>query len=279
MKFLPFLLLSVLVVTDTRAQHYYNDILSNQSSNDQYRLLKQSGVRSITGVSYEADNSKTDNFLLQQEFSRDRKVLTTSATNTNNITMVTTSYYENDRLVRTSDSLTSLGNVTTTVEYYYTPEGKLSRIASTSTDRDHNGNTSEVHQWFYKPGGLPDYMLKIKNGTDTVRVEFSFDDKGNVAEEYWKAKGRLLNTYYYYYNSDNQLTDVVRYNTRVKKLLPDFLLEYTDGRLSQLMQTISGTTNYLVWKYNYNEKGLKKTEQLYDKNKQMVGRIEYTYSY
>jgi len=275
-----FLLLLIAILSHSGfSQHYYNDIISNQNANENYKALKNAGVKQVKGTSFEADNSRTDNFALQQEFSRNKTILTTTATNTNNITTITTGYYQNDRIVRTSDSLSSLGNVITTVEYRYDASGNLSNITTTSVDQDHDGTTSEEHLWYYKAGGKPDFMLKIKNKTDTVRVEFTLDEKGNVTEENWRYRNRLINTYYYYYNDNNQLTDVVRYNTKAKKLLPDYMLEYTNGRLAQLTQIISGTTNYLVWRYTYNDKGLKQADQLLDKNKQLVGRIEYSYMY
>jgi hypothetical protein len=232
-------------------------------------------VKQVKGVSYEADNSLTDNFALKQELSRDRKKVITTSTSTNNVTTVTVSQFENDLIRRTTDSLGSVSNI---VDYQYDGNGRLSQISTQSLDPEHNGNTTEIHQWFYKENDTPDYMLKIKNHSDTVRVEFLLDEKGNIAEEIWKWKNRTLNTYYYYYNETNQLTDIVRYNSKAKKLLPDFIFDYTNGRLSQMTQIIAGTTNYLIWKYTYNESGLKQTEQLLDKNKRLVGRIEYNYT-
>lgn len=276
MKKLPGLFVSLFIYSFGFSQHYYNDIISTHLSNANYQLLKQANIRSVKGSSYEADDNPSENFSLQQEFSRDRKRLTTTATNTNNITTITTSYFENDRLKRTADSLGTVSNI---VDYQYDDQGKITRIATSSADPEHNGTTTEVHQWFYRNDGSPDHMLKIKNGSDTVNIEFICDEKGNVAEERWRWKGRLLNTYYYYYNDKNQLTDVVTYNVKAKKMLPDFIFEYdSNGRISQMMQTIRGTSNYLLWKYTYDEAGLKKKETCYNKNKQLVGRVEYSYS-
>jgi len=271
-----FVLLSMFVCSYCYSQHFYNDIISTQQTNTTYTLLKQANVKQVKAISYEADNSLSENFSLQQELTRDRKKIVTTSTSTNNVRSVTVSQFENDLLKRTTDTLGTVNNV---VEYQYDATGRLIRISNLSLDPDHNGNTSEIHQWFYRDNGTPEYMLKIKNNSDTVRVEFQQDDKGNVSEETWKWKNRTLNTYYYYYNDANQLTDIVRYNSKAKKLLPDFIFDYgNNGKLSQTTQIIAGTTNYLVWKYTYNENGLKQTEQLYDKNKHLVGRIEYNYS-
>lgn len=258
------------------AQHYYNDIISNQLSNANYRLLKKSNLFRVNGVSFEADDSRTDNFMLRQELSRDRRKLITTSTSPQNISSITVSWFENERLKKTTDSLR---NVTNTTEFEYDAAGRLSKITSQSIDPEHGGNTIEVHQWFYKENGTPDHMLKIKNKTDTVRVEFVYDEKDNLAEERWKKNNRLIETYYYYYNDQKQLTDIVRYNARVKQMLPDYIFEYdANGRVSQMIQTLQGSNNYLRWEYAYNEKGLKQKELCYDKKRRLLGRIEYAYT-
>ncbi len=257
-------------------QHYYNDIISTQQSNANYLLLKSTNQNQVRGISFESDNSQTPNFKLQQELTRDRKKLITTTTSPANITTVTVSHFENDKLRRTSDSLSSVSNIT---EYEYNTDGKLSKITTQSIDPEHSGSTIEVHQWFYKSDGSPDHMLKIKNRTDTVKVGFLYDEKDNLAEERWMQKNRLLETYFYYYNDKKQLTDVVRYHSKSKKLLPDFIFEYdANGRVSQMMQTLQGTATYLLWQYTYNENGLKIKEVAYDKQRRLVGRIEYAYS-
>lgn len=269
-----FLVLAVYV--NGFSQHYYVDIISNQQSNANYKLLKQANVGLVKATSYEADNSVTENFMLQQQLSRDKKTLVTITTSPANITTTTVSLFANDRLKTTTDSLNGVVNRT---DYEYDASGRLKRLTSQSSDPEHNGTTTEDHQWFYKESGVPEYMLKIKNSTDTVRVEFVYDEKGNIAEERWKSKSRVTNNYYYYYNDNNQLTDIVRYNARAKKMLPDYFFEYdAAGKPSQMMQTIAGTSNYLLWKYTYNENGLKQKEACYNKAKELVGRIEYSYS-
>lgn len=258
------------------AQHYYNDIISNQLSNANYRLLKKSNLFRVNGVSFEADDSRTDNFMLRQELSRDRRKLITTSTSPQNISSITVSWFENERLKKTTDSLRNVTNIT---EFEYDAAGRLSKITSQSIDPEHGGNTIEVHQWFYKENGTPDHMLKIKNKTDTVRVEFVYDEKDNLAEERWKKNNRLIETYYYYYNDQKQLTDIVRYNARVKQMLPDYIFEYdANGRVSQMIQTLQGSNNYLRWEYTYNEKGLKQKELCYDKRRRLLGRIEYAYT-
>jgi hypothetical protein len=56
------------------------------------------------------------------------------------------------------------------------------------------------------------------------------------------------------------------------------MFEYDNmGRVSQMTQTQSGSANYLVWKYSYNENGMKQKEVVYNKKRELLGRIEYSY--
>ncbi len=226
-------------------------------------------------TSFDADNKSSSGFSLVQEFSSDhKKLITTSALDSNEATILTTTY-ENNKVAATS---TITKGIETKTEYRYDEKGQLQKISSSSTDTSFNNHASELHLWFYNAKNQPDYMLKIKNGNDTTRIEFINDEHGNLVEEHWKKKSISQETYYYYYNENNLLTDIVRFNKRVQKLLPDFLFEYDDqGRIIQMKQVPAGNSNYLTWKYIYNTKGLKQEEICQDKQKQLVGRIEYTY--
>ena len=96
--------------------------------------------------------------------------------------------------------------------------------------------------------------------------------------EPWKSKGKVVETYYYYYNTGNQLTDIVRYNYRAKKMLPDFLYDYdANGNVVKMTQVPTGRSDYMIWHYIYNSNGLKEKELLYNKQQQLVGRIIYKY--
>jgi hypothetical protein len=259
-----------------RAQFYYNDIISSRQSNANYKLLKQSNISQVKGISYEADGQQAENFMVEQELSRDKKRMITRATSTDNVTTITTSYYENDRLTKTVDSLVT---VSTATNYEYDVTGQLIKISSYSSDPEHEGISSEVHEWSYQQDGKPARMLKIKNRADTIIISFIYDEKGNLAEETWKKKNTLLEHYYYYYNEGGQIADIVRYDARFKKLLPDYAFDYdTAGRVTKMLQRINGTTNYLNWVYAYDERGLRQKEVCVDKNNRVVGRVEYTYS-
>ncbi len=266
---------SLLCCTQLFPQYYYNDILTNRQSNQQYLLLKSNQVKKIQVSSYDAGNQPAQGFALEQTFSSDyTQLVTTSATATGATSQLLTRY-ENDRVARTVETA---GNVETKVTYAYDEKGNVLGITSVTADSSAQLTSVEKHLWQYTNGKQPLLMLKIKNGSDTTRVEMIPDEKGNIGEEHWKRKGADIETYYYYYNDNNQLTDIVRFNKRAQKLLPDFTFEYDEhGRVKQLLQVSSGSSNYMVWQIVYNAQGLKQQEICHDRQKQLVGRMEYLY--
>ena len=269
------LLICVITCTSSFSQYYYNDIIANEQSNKRYQLLKSNKIKNITVNSYDAENQASQGFSLSQEFTPDyRKLITKSTTATGSISLLS-SFYENNKVKR-SDEITK--GVETKSEYVYNDKGLLQNITSTSTDTALKSKSVEAHVWIYNEKGQPTSMLKIKNNTDTIRIEMVLDDHGNIIEEHWKRKTVSLENYYYYYNDKNQLTDIVRFNKRAQKLLPDFLFEYdAAGRLSQMIQVPAGSSNYTIWKYTYDDKGLKQEEICSDRQKQLMGKIVYSY--
>jgi len=267
---LTFLLLSIVA----GAQYYFNDIISIRQGNDQYKVWRTQKIASIKAVSYEPDNTVTEGFSVTQEISRDGKRVNI-ITKTNNQTSTTVNSYELGVLKRTQTNNKNISNKT---DYTYDAQGRISKVTLSTIDTFMNSTLSEVHEWSYDEYGAPVSMLKIKNQSDTVNVQFIKDEQGNIGEERWKKKDRVIESYYYYYNANRQLTDIVRYNSRLKKLLPDFIYEYNAAnQVTQMTQFSIGSNNYFVWKYQYNDKGLKTGETCSDKSKLQVGRIEYQY--
>jgi len=263
------------LLSSTYSQYYFNDIVSTQMSNDQYKLLRANKIKKIKATSFEADNSVTEGFLLEEEISQDGKHITLNTVLTGGKQSVTNRTYELGKLKRTQSNS---NRIDTKTDYTYNEKGALQKVVFTTTDTAQKTNSTEAHEWQYDEKGQPQSMLRIKNKTDTTVIEFIKDEQGQVAEEHWKKKNRTLETYYYYYDAKNQLTDIVRFNARLKKLLPDYLYEYdVNGRVSQMTQVSMSSSSYIVWKYTYNEKGLKQMEAGFDKEKKLVGKIGYTY--
>lgn len=277
MNWIKSVLLQVLALCFLNAAHsqyYYNDIVATKLAAQQYQALKANHIRHVTAESFESNNQPTENFHLEQTISPDASTITINASYPSTGNLLTVNTYKNGKLVSTQDSS---ANVLTTTTYAYNETGNIASITTAAIDTFMNSHSTEVHQWMYNSNGQPAQMLKIKDGTDTTFVELTYDN-GNVAQETWKRKGHVVENYYYYYNANNQLTDVVRYNYRVKKMLPDYLYDYdASGRIIKMMQVPTGSSDYMIWQYIYNSNGLKEKELLYNKEQQLVGRIEYKY--
>jgi len=164
--------------------------------------------------------------------------------------------------------------------YTYDEKNNPLLIKNTVTDADDSIYANEVHQWFYNEQGKPVRMLKILND-DTTEVRFTLDNKGNVIEEFPFVKKIAGEKTYYYYDDKNRLTDIVRFNTKAHRLLPDYMFEYTEkNQVSQKITTLSMMDlGYLIWRYVYDDKGLKIKEASFNKDKVMTGKIEYSYRY
>ncbi len=263
------------------AQYYFTDIVATKQSEEQYALLINNKVKQVKGISYSPSGDITEGFSIEQLITESGKKITTKTTMPNSSPFELTNLYENGLLIKSiSTSFKEQTSVETINIYQHSATGSLQSIITNSNDTAvSKTNNNETHLWFYDASNVPTKMHKIKAGTDTTLVKFEKDEKGNIIQEQWLKKGNLLETYYYYYNERNQLTDVVRYNKQVKKLLPDFVYEYNaEGKMEKMIQSVSGGGDYLSWWYAYNENGLKQSETCYNRKKQILGRVEYEYT-
>lgn len=260
--------------SNVNAQYYYSDIVGTKQTNQQYRLLSTFQYKRINAVSYDGGDQPSKDFLLEQNITDNgRKIITHSAA-PGNMESYFISNYQNNKVNKTVDSS---NNAINTVVYEYDNTGKVISTIAVSKDFDGTFTNDERHTWSYNEKGLPEKMLKIKNATDTTVVILTYEGE-NVAEENWKKNNRVIETYYYYYNSKKQLTDIVRFSRKAKAMLPDYMFEYDNkGRIVQMTQTQNGTANYFIWKYTYNENGMKEKEVVFNKQKEMLGKIEYRY--
>lgn len=273
----PVLLLLLVSTHQSFSQYYYTDLISAEQSDKQYKALRGSQVKRMSAQSFENDNQAAPGFSLTQTMNDDFSQIVTKTSNPATGASVTRSSYNRSKIQQSTDSSMQVVTVTS---YVYQPDSKIASITAVTRDAGRGYRSEEVHLWQYQANGKPSQMLKIKDKTDTTVVSFTLDEQGNVAEERWSRRGRRTETYYYYYNAKKQLTDVVRYSIKVKRLLPDYLFEYdASGRVVQMTQIPAGSSNYLVWKYEFSEQGLRQRELCYNKQQQLVGRIEYKYSF
>jgi hypothetical protein len=274
MKALLATVLLFFVFQTTWCQYYYNDIISLKQSNEIYAAFKRNNITLVTATSVESDNTPTTGFSYKRQITNNGSLVTTDISLEATGPTETQEYYTNNLL---SKSVDSSANVSTTVNYKYNQDGNIDWIETQTDDTSRNMHSVEVHKWFYT-NNIPDSMLRIKDNADTTFVHFKKDDKQNIIEEVWLKKNRIIEHYFYYYNNSSQLTDIVRFNTRAQRMLPDFLFAYNDnGTLSQLTQIPQGSSDYITWQYVYDERGLKIKDALFDKHQQLLGTVTYTY--
>jgi hypothetical protein len=258
------------------AQFYYKDIWTIQQLTKDFSILKNENVRTVVVKSFEDDGEPSQDFFCERKIDRD---FTKSETVTRSIitqqSLLVSYYNERGWLVKTVDSTqTSLSRV----EYAYDNKGHTIMVTSFTKANDENGGITETHQYNYNAAGKPEKMIRKKNNADVSTVNFTIDDKGNVIDEEEIIRGIKGRKYFYYYDDKNRLTDVVHYNERAKRLLPDYMYEYnTAGQIKQMISTEDNISNYFTWTYSYNDRRLRESEKCYSKEKRLLGSIQYEY--
>lgn len=257
------------------AQYYYKDIIGTKESAMLLKTYKAANVAVVQVTSYDADNTRDDAFFVAQTFSKPHARLLTQTRSTGGTnSFLTTIADTSGRIIETKDSSETLQTAST---YTYNNYGLLEKLQSQTIDSAKKMNETEVHLWFYE-NNLPMRMLRIVNGQDTTFTQFKIEN-GKVAEEQSTRKGLKQEAVYYYYNAAGNLTDIVRYNARAQRLLPEYMFEYdASGNVIQKITVPANGSDYLIWRYQYNAGGLKIKEAIYDKSKKLLGKIEYNYS-
>lgn len=260
------------------AQYYYKDIIGTRQINQTIKLYVDNKVLSAEAIGFDGDGVKNSDFSETHSLFPDFKLLKIA---TRNKTVITSEYYRfdaNNLLINISDTSSS---ITSTTTYTYDEKNNPVLIKNRVADASDSIYANEVHQWFYNDQGKPTRMLKILNNNDTTEIRFTIDDKGNVIEELPFIKKTSGEKTYYYYDSKNRLTDIVRFNSKARRLLPDYMFEYTEkNQVSQKITTLSMMDlGYLIWRYVYDDRGLKTKEASFNKDKVMTGKIEYSYRF
>src|SRR5688572_14421427 len=259
------------------AQYYYSDIIGTNETAATMKLYQLYKVNRVALNSYDADGTKSDAFYVEQSFSPATNVLRTTTRSGITLESVLTTYLNaNGQVAKTVDSSAAIVN---TSIYTYSNEGLLIDVQQSSIDSSNSFSQFEEHQWQYENGKVS-RLLRIKNRKDTIIVHFKLDEAGNVSEEQSFNNGVASEPVYYYYDDQHRLTDIVRYNNKARKLLPEYMFEYSAA--NQVIQKItvpSNNSDYLIWRFQYDNRGLKIKEAVYNKQKQLNGKIEYSYSF
>lgn len=278
-----FLLLVVFINFSLQAQYYYNDIIGTQETNRQMQTYVASKVAMVSAEGYTPKGTKATDFTEVQEVKENGRSLRITTVANFNRSVHHNRFDEKIRLISITDSSLGIQNITT---YDYDINGKIIAVQNSVNDPDNGISQTELHQWIYNKEGNVEKMWRIINKTDSLEVRFIHDEKGNPAEEVSYRKGKETDRLYYYFDEEGRITDIVRYNEKIKKLVPDNIITYDDaGRAIQIITSTPGDkygritwVGYQIWRYVYNDKGLKTTEALFNNAQEMTGRIKYTYT-
>lgn len=276
MKFL-FSVAVLFLCLSASAQYYYKDIVSTRESSVLLAAYRKNNVQTVTIKSYTVNNIPLENLTVQQVFSPLQQTLRTLTQSGYLAASVLTTWFNADnRVLKTTDSTN--GFVTTTL-YTYNEAGQITTI-TTSYGDPQAALQSDEHLWKYNAQNNPVRMLRVKNKKDTSVVNLKLDDAGNVVEEQETIRFLKEEPVYYFYDAKNRLTDIVRYNKKAARLLPEQMFEYATNNLLVQRTTIpQNSSQYLIWRYRFDSRGLKTREEIYDKQKELTGRVDYQYTF
>lgn len=270
------LFIFLLNVLPAKSQYYYKDIVLSRQNQENWKAFRDQKVKEVNIQSIDANNESTPGFDCTQVISPDFSSVTTFTKSANTPASTLTTYYDRSgRIIKTVDTSDTYKSTT---EYGYNNDGEIISLLNNSVQTDNQINATEKHIWIYEGTQLKK-MIKIKGETDTTIVTLIKDEKGNIVEEKSVRGGQSLPSVLYYYDSDRRLTDIVRYNQKAGRLLPDYVFEYISGRISTMLFVPNGSSDYQKWQYGYNSNGLKASETCYDKKRQLVVKIIYNYSF
>ena len=270
-------ILSLLFTGTAFSQYYYKDIWNNQLLTKEFSILKNENIKSVVVNSFEDDGEPSEGFFCERRIDKNyTRSEMASRSYISGQSLLVSFYNPKGQLTRTVDSSSTSSSIS---EYAYDEKGRLKTITNiTKADDDSLGGINETRQYFYNAAGKVEKMNRSKNNSEVSTVRFITDEKGNVTEELEVLKGNTGKKYFYYYDDRNHLTDVVHYNERAKRLLPDYMFEYnTANQLKTMISTEEGTSNYFTWKYTYNDQRLRETETCYSKEKRLLGSVSYKY--
>ena len=270
-------LLFMLAASALQAQYYYLDHISRNQASDNFKLLLQNKVSEISLSSVNREGEEDSAFTVTQYVNAAvRSLQTISKTAGTNANISIVMFDEQFRPVQNIDSVEG---AKTTVRFYYNrSNGWLDSAVAVSANTLQEYSFTEKRIYLYKQNGQPEQMFWVKNLVDTTIVVFDSESGSQPEIERWFRRGIKTETYYYYYNGDKGITDVVRYYRTVNKLLPVYTFTYNENGTIQTQTNFAADSNdYTIYQYQYNESGLKVAESIFNKSKQQIGRIVYTY--
>ena len=259
------------------SQFYYKDQVATREIISRFQLYKANKVNAVKLNSFQGEEPVTEGFVCEQKVNPAQNQLVTYTKTADAGESYLTAVYNNQGLL--TKAIDSTEETVSTSNYSYDANKRLVQLAIETKAKDNSSQSSEKHLWEYNAQGKPVKMIRIRNGRDTTLVHFTLDDNGNVIEEESFKQGKSEGKVYYYYDDKHRLTDVVRYNVKARRLLPDYIFEYEDEELSSMTLVPEGSDDYQKWYYTYDENGLKQADFCYNKKNVLLGKIEYQYQF
>ncbi|MDQ2863037.1 MAG: hypothetical protein M3R50_05185 [Bacteroidota bacterium] len=259
------------------AQYFYKDIWSNKQVIKEFALLKSNNLKNIKIKSFEDDGEPSDGFFCEKKINKNyTRSQMISKSNITGQSLLVSDYNGNGYPVKTTDDTPTTTSITA---YKYNDKGAIAEITTVTKGDDDSDKITETHEFSYDEKGVPVKMTRKKNDALVATINFVSDSNGNVIEEDVVGNSPVDKKYYYYYDDKNRLTDIVHYNERAARLLPNYIYEYNSlNQPTQMISTSEGSSNYFIWRYSYNDKNLRETEKCFSKEKRLLGSIQYAYN-
>lgn len=280
LKVLSCFVLLCVGIPPVHAQFYYQDIYNTLQTNQEQQRYKADHISGLDLTSLEPNQDLNKDFQCHQTFSKDYRstLMETSSFQTGTSTL-STRFNDKMEVTASIDSSASGKNTTT---YSYDSSGRLIEVAFTFSSE--SGGTpfaeSERHVYTYDSSGILRHMKRIKDGVLFSTVSFTPDSLGRPLDEVEMPVSGLSRRIAYHYTTGGQLSDIYTYNPLQKKWLPMYLFDYdAANRLTEMTTVLLNENSYLLWKYTYNQQGLKDQTSCFGKNNQPQGIIKYSYSF
>jgi hypothetical protein len=261
------------------AQFYYQDIFNTIRTENNLDLLKQNKVVVQWVESLDASMESDNDFRCEREILQNyRKMKSKVQSRSTGYSTMMSYFSAKGNLTKTVDSSQ---NSTTVINYIRDSASKLTEVYLVSQDQKSKYQFTETRRYIYDTKGHIVKMIHFHNDRiqDSSIVNFTLNEKGQIAEEFESGNNVYSQRIYYKYNDQGLLTDVVRYSPSRQKMLPDYMFDYDGDKRIVQMTTVNGqSANYTIWRYTYTALGLPDKEECYGKKKELLGMIKYRYS-
>ncbi len=260
----------------SQSQYLFQEIMSLQQATQERKTYADKNIKKIKVKSFEEDGSVSKRFFCEKKFSKNHseyKLYT--RTGVGDKSLMTGFFDGNGMLIKTIDSSETLVKICSIL---YDNQKRVSetKTNSRSKDEDFVIELTELHSYAYENDNSlnPSHMWKIKQGKDSTQILFQTDENGNIAIE---KNARTGAKYFYYYDTQNKITDIVHQSEYKTNLIPDYIFEY--DALGQLIRTTTAASTVREmtnWLYDYKD-GLKVLEVIKSGMGERLGRFEYEY--